>query len=189
LEFQGTDWTIPLRENIWFHDGTKFNATAVKWNLDRINYFASNRSCTHSSLWFNAQMARVHTLPRGPEKQALLDTIVYEIIVEQAVAFYFQQDALYPVYSSYYIDPESTSDLFNPEGDVLFYNLRWNPGKEGKPWLNDIKSDSKNFGIEIDIVGTPPMMIGLFAGFAIIGVVITILKRKNFQELLRVSQL
>jgi len=31
-------WTVTLRQNVLFHDGTKFNATAVKWNIDRLNY-------------------------------------------------------------------------------------------------------------------------------------------------------
>jgi len=31
--------TIPLRTDVIFQDGTPFNATAVKWNFDRLNYF------------------------------------------------------------------------------------------------------------------------------------------------------
>lgn len=33
------NYTIPLRQNVTFHDGTKFNATSVKWNFERIIYF------------------------------------------------------------------------------------------------------------------------------------------------------
>jgi peptide/nickel transport system substrate-binding protein len=29
-------YTVPLRDDVWFHDGTKFDATAVKWNFDRL---------------------------------------------------------------------------------------------------------------------------------------------------------
>ncbi|MBY9003666.1 MAG: ABC transporter substrate-binding protein [Candidatus Lokiarchaeota archaeon] len=34
-----TTLQIKIREGINFHDGSQFNALAVKWNLDRINYF------------------------------------------------------------------------------------------------------------------------------------------------------
>ncbi len=31
-----TEFTCTLRKNVMFHDGTPFNATAVKWNFDRV---------------------------------------------------------------------------------------------------------------------------------------------------------
>ena len=35
----GLNYTIPLRRGVTFHDGTLFDATAVKWNFDRLAYF------------------------------------------------------------------------------------------------------------------------------------------------------
>lgn len=35
----GLNYTINLRENVTFHDGSKFNATAAKWNFDRMEYW------------------------------------------------------------------------------------------------------------------------------------------------------
>ncbi|MFX0087512.1 MAG: ABC transporter substrate-binding protein [Candidatus Hodarchaeota archaeon] len=32
----GKHWTFDLKENVIFHDGSKFNATSVKWNYDRL---------------------------------------------------------------------------------------------------------------------------------------------------------
>ena len=32
-------WTVNLRQGVLFHDGSRFNATAVKWNVDRLNWF------------------------------------------------------------------------------------------------------------------------------------------------------
>ncbi|MFX0043779.1 MAG: ABC transporter substrate-binding protein [Candidatus Hodarchaeota archaeon] len=35
----GLNYTIDLRQNVIFHDGTEFNATAAKWNFDRMEYW------------------------------------------------------------------------------------------------------------------------------------------------------
>ena len=34
----GKHWTFDLHDNVIFHDGSKFNASSVKWNYDRIIY-------------------------------------------------------------------------------------------------------------------------------------------------------
>jgi len=36
--WSSNNYTVELRQDVWFHDGTKFDATAAKWNFDRLAY-------------------------------------------------------------------------------------------------------------------------------------------------------
>jgi len=46
----GMHLTIPLRQNVWFHDGTPFNAEVVKWNFERINWFMNGTGALNTTL-------------------------------------------------------------------------------------------------------------------------------------------
>lgn len=48
-----TEWTIPLRQDVTWQDGTPFTAEDVLWNFDRLNTLSLNGTCEHYSLWFN----------------------------------------------------------------------------------------------------------------------------------------
>jgi ABC-type transport system substrate-binding protein len=40
--WDGNNYTVTLREDVWFHDGTKFNAISAKWNFDRLANLMEN---------------------------------------------------------------------------------------------------------------------------------------------------
>lgn len=46
----GTRFTVSLRQNVSFHDGTTFNAEAVKWNFERINWFLNGTGTLNTTL-------------------------------------------------------------------------------------------------------------------------------------------
>ena len=47
----GLNFTCHLRRDAKFHDGTPFNATAVKWNFDRLQNLLNNMS--YSGIWYD----------------------------------------------------------------------------------------------------------------------------------------
>jgi peptide/nickel transport system substrate-binding protein len=49
----GTEWTISLRDDVYWHDGTAFTADDVVWNWTRLRTLSSNFTAEHSSLWYN----------------------------------------------------------------------------------------------------------------------------------------
>ena len=63
----GTRYTISLRQNVSFHDGTPFNAEAVKWNFERINWF------TNGTGTLNTTLSKTHSLWEFPNGTTILD--------------------------------------------------------------------------------------------------------------------
>ncbi|TFG11519.1 MAG: ABC transporter substrate-binding protein [Promethearchaeota archaeon] len=59
-----TSLAIKVREGIYFHDNYPFNATAVKWTLDRINYFINATGMLPSSTP-RAELTSIFYLPDG----------------------------------------------------------------------------------------------------------------------------
>ncbi|MFX0039783.1 MAG: ABC transporter substrate-binding protein, partial [Promethearchaeota archaeon] len=45
------NFTCTLRQNVTFHDGTPFNASAVKWNFERIYRFAETKPWNQIWAW------------------------------------------------------------------------------------------------------------------------------------------
>ena len=58
----GLNYTIPLKTGVIFHDGTSFNATAVKWSFDRLAYFMniSGTLPSSTSRYINSYLYQWH---------------------------------------------------------------------------------------------------------------------------------
>jgi len=68
----GKHFTVPLRVGVWFHDGTYFNATAVQWTFERINYFINASGMP----WIlNDTVSKIHSLYEFPNGTTILDPV------------------------------------------------------------------------------------------------------------------
>ncbi len=92
-QVNGTHQIVHLREDVIFHDGSPFNADAVKWNYDRIiELTAEPTQQWHSLYWRNTDRLRpykddnwdIDWIPEGDDYPAINETIVLN---ETAVMF------------------------------------------------------------------------------------------------------
>lgn len=67
----GTLFTIPLRRNVFFHDGTPFNAEAVKWNFERINFFINGTGTLNATIG----VSQIHHLFEFPNGTTIFDPV------------------------------------------------------------------------------------------------------------------
>jgi ABC-type transport system substrate-binding protein len=82
----------------------------------------------------DAAISALHTIPQGPALLAKIDEVVSMVIVENAAAMYYEQSAEYIAYSNWYLDEDSTDDLWNAQLDKYFYNLEWNNLNVPESW-------------------------------------------------------
>jgi peptide/nickel transport system substrate-binding protein len=48
---EATEYTVDLKQNVTFHDGTAFDANDVKWSFDRLNWLITNGSSQLAELY------------------------------------------------------------------------------------------------------------------------------------------
>lgn len=115
-----THYTVPLRQGIFFHDGTKFNASVVQWNFERLNWFLNATGDLTNEL------AKCHTLWELPNGSLILDPInpvtihsEYVVTINLAHSYSVLESLLCSV-NSYLISPQfhSNSSYIPLYGDL-----------------------------------------------------------------------
>ncbi|MFX0027801.1 MAG: ABC transporter substrate-binding protein [Candidatus Hermodarchaeota archaeon] len=103
------NFTCTLKSGIRFHDGTPFNATAVKWNFDRLQWFLDNKPWweTWGYLYaFVNNEGQWHI-----NRTEVLDTYVIRFVLNKR---YIPFKALLTIPQLYILSPTST-----PENDYI----------------------------------------------------------------------
>lgn len=128
-------WKFNLREGVTFHDGTEFNAEAVKFNIERANSDSSNKSDLQSIE--SVEVVDSHTVqfhlsePNSGLLQALM-TAAGMMVSPTAVEEYGDQYALHPVGTGPFKLVER-----NPGNEMQFekFDDYW---QEDKPYLDKV---------------------------------------------------
>ena len=110
--FDNTEFTVPLRENVFFHNGHAFNATAVKNSFDRLNHLMDLNKTSTEDLY------------RPLNNELVINSIV--VINEFTVKFvlnysYAAFEALLCFGSSYIVDTSvmPADDILDPTSILI----------------------------------------------------------------------
>ncbi len=104
----GLNYTVSLNQDILFHDGTSFDAAAVKWNFERLAYFMN----IYETLPSETQVTQLNYLYRLQDGTPIINKTV--IINPLAVRFILNEpyaafEALLSFSGSGIVSPSSTS--------------------------------------------------------------------------------
>ena len=106
----GKHLTIPLRQGVFFHDGEVFNASAVKFTFERINWFINASGTLNSSVG----ISQIHSLYEFPNGTTILDPTTpvtinseYNVTIN-LLAPYAVFEPLICYVTAYMLSPKST---------------------------------------------------------------------------------
>ncbi len=99
------NFTCTLRQNVTFHDGTPFNASAVKWNFDRIYNFIETMPYDQIWAWEYAYLIS----DRKPiiNRTEIIDNYTIKFVLNQP---YVPIRELLALWNSYILSPTSTPE-------------------------------------------------------------------------------
>jgi peptide/nickel transport system substrate-binding protein len=123
--------TCILRQGVEFHDGTPFNASAVKWNFDRLQRLISG-TMVYPDIWY---------LPDGAQiinRTELIDEFTVRFILNSPFAAF---ESLLGSYTSFIVSPTSTP----PNRLLDVYN-------EITMGTGPFKFDSYNINVSLSII-------------------------------------
>jgi branched-chain amino acid transport system substrate-binding protein len=117
------EYTVNIRENVLFHDGTELDAAAVVWNFNRLAYFMN----VTGELPWDQMYAMTDPLFRWPDGTPIIDYVT--AVGPYTVKFvlnrpYAAFEALLAFPASYILSPHSTPDkdyLYLPDGTGIMY--------------------------------------------------------------------
>ncbi len=102
----GFNYTVPLRQNVMFHDGTPFNASAVKWNFDRLMNFLNVTGTLTTDVV--TQLEPIYIIAGVPliNRTEVVDTYTIKFVLSES--FYVPFTAILAFSGSYIQSPSST---------------------------------------------------------------------------------
>ncbi len=117
----GLNYTVSVKQDITFHDGTDFNVSAIEWNFERLSYLM-NLTGTLSPLLEESPLREVYSWPDGTpliNRTEEIDPITIRFVLNRP---YGALEALLCFSGSYFLSPSSTSPT-NPidtfTGDLI----------------------------------------------------------------------
>ncbi len=107
-------YIVELREDVWFHDGTKFNAAAVKWNFDRLAGLMENHLAKAGELYqyyIRTDIVNTTTGETAPVFNNIINKT--EVVDEYTVKFTLNTifsafEAILSFNAAYQVSPAST---------------------------------------------------------------------------------
>ncbi len=99
------NFTCNLRNDVKFHDGMPFNATAVKWNFDRIHRFIYTMPSVYTQVW-----TYLFINPEGRQyinRTEVIDEFTVRFVLNQP---YAPLKELFVLWNTYILSPASTPE-------------------------------------------------------------------------------